>query len=96
MLEQLEQTEVQALPERAEEWLKLLSLHGCLNGNQIIAPAGRRLEIVFGTEHVGPLNHDHGLTKAIVDGIYLRKEHLDTVAFFRLDEISSICFLRER
>ncbi len=96
MLEQLEMQEVQALPQRAEEWLKLLGDHGCLQGVQIVAPVGRRLEIVFGSEHVGPLNHDHGLTKATVDGLYLRKEHLDTVAFFRLDEISSICFLRER
>jgi hypothetical protein len=92
----LEQLEVQARPERAEEWLKLLAEHGCIRDAQIIAPAGRRLEIVFGSEHVGPLNHDHGLTKAIIDGIYLRKEHLDTIAFFRLDEISSVCFLRER
>jgi len=60
------------------------------------APTGRRLEITFSADKVGPIHHDHGLTKATIEGIYLRREHLDNITYFRLDSILSVTIGRER
>ena len=82
--------------ERAEYWLKLLEENGCLERDHIIAPPGRRLEIAFPGDRVGPIHYDHGLTKASIEGGYMRREHLDNVTYFRLDDIASVTIGRER
>ena len=93
MVEQLPaRTEI----EKAEIWLKLLSENGCLRNDDLVAPPGRRLEIAFANDKIGPIHPDHGLTKARIEGIFVRKEHLENVTYFRIDQILSVTIGRER
>jgi hypothetical protein len=82
--------------ERAELWIKLLEENKCLDGDTLVAPMGRRLEVAFNGDKVGPIHYDHGLTKATIEGDYLKREHLDNITWFRLDSIISVTVGRER
>jgi hypothetical protein len=92
----LDQLPLRSGSERADSWLKLLEDNKCLDGDQLVSPSGRRLEIAFEGDKVGPIHHDHGLTKAAIDGAFIRREHLDNITYFRLDSILSITVGRER
>jgi hypothetical protein len=92
----VERWPVEADTDKAESWVKLFVEQGCLNDTDLIAPPGKRLEIVFAADKVGPIHHDHGLTKARIEGLYIRREHLDNVTYFRLDEILCVTLGRER
>ena len=82
--------------EKADRWLQLLQEIGCLSEGDVVAPLGKRLEFSFEGDKIGPIHHDHGLTKARIEGIFLNREHLENVTYFRLDDIRSVTIGRER
>lgn len=82
--------------DKADRWLQLLQEIGCINEDELVAPQGKRLEVSFEGDKIGPIHHSHGLTKAKVEGIFVRREHLDNITYFRLDDIQSVTIGRER